>query len=113
MKKLWYLLVGIMMIGLTGCGTEKPSDMVENTIKCLQKNQVNEAKQYFYYEDSTEKTEESTQSEDDVDTFSNVFTDIMNECAEENSQYLKYEVIESTIDGDDATVTVEVTYKNA
>lgn len=114
MKKVWYLLVVVLMIGLVGCGTDKPDDMVENTVKCLQKNQVNEAKQYFYYEDSTtEKVEESTQSEDDSDSFSDAFTDIMNECAEENSQYLKYEVVDSTVNGDAATVTVEVTYKNA
>lgn len=114
MKKVWCVLGILMLVGLNGCGSEKPDNTVESAIECLKENQLNDASQYFFYEeDATLNTEEDEQSSETIDTYSSAYLNIMTTCAEENSQYLEYEILENTIDGDDATVKVQITYKNA
>ena len=110
-KIIGSLIAIISMIALSACGAPKPNDAVENAIKHMQNNEISEAKQYFYTDSENESESDQQASQDDL--YSNVFLQVMTECAEENAQYIKYEIVESTVDDEEATVTIDITYKNA
>ena len=105
----------VLAVMFSGCGGQKPSEPVENVMKHLQNNELSEISQYIYT-DSSEGTETNEQIQENgsiSDSQLNIVWDALTECAEQNAQYIKYEVVDSTVDGDDATVKLEVTYKNA
>lgn len=105
-----FLIAILLMFALSACGTSKPSNVVEDAMKHMQNNEISEAGQYFYT-DSEKGTENENQ--DESESYSNVVLQAMTACAEENAGYIKYEIADSTIDGEEATVTVNITYKNA
>ena len=105
-----FLIAILLMFALSACGTSKPSNVVEDAMKHMQNNEISEAGQYFYT-DSEKGTENENQ--DESESYSNVVLQAMTACAEENAGYIKYEIADSTIDGEEATVTVDITYKNA
>ena len=101
----------------TGCGTAKPASVVESAIKCLQENKLDEAREYFAKEDTdeTEAVEKVTDGteEDTEDAVGNAFLGVMNDFAKEHAKDITYEIKDTKEDGDEATVTVKVTYKDA
>ena len=101
----------------TGCGTVKPASVVESAIKCLQENKLEEAREYFAKEDTdeTEAVEKVTDGteEDTEDAVGNAFLGVMNDFAKEHAKDITYEIKDTKEDGDEATVTVNVTYKDA
>lgn len=116
MKKKIIGVVAIIVLEalLFGCGAQEPSEPVENVMKHLQNNELSEINQYFYT-DSTEGTEENEQVQEDSgisDSQLSIIWDALTECAEQNAQYIRYEIVDSVVNGDDATVKLEVTYKN-
>lgn len=101
----------------TGCGTVKPASVVESAIKCLQENKLDESREYFAKEDTdeTEAVEKVTDGteEDTEDAVGNAFLGVMNDFAKEHAKDITYEIKDTKEDGDEATVTVNVTYKDA
>ena len=101
----------------TGCGTAKPASVVESAIKCLQENNLEEASQYFAKGDAdeTEAVEKVTDGteEDTENAAGNAFLSVMNDFAKEHAKDITYEIKDTKEDGDEATVTVKVTYKDA
>lgn len=101
----------------TGCGTVKPASVVESAIKCLQENKLDEAREYFAKGDTdeTEAVEKVTDGteEDTEDAVGNAFLGVMNDFAKEHAKDITYEIKDTKEDGDEATVTVKVTYKDA
>ena len=101
----------------TGCGTAKPASVVESAIKCLQENKLEEAREYFAKGDTdeTEAVEKVTDGteEDTEDAVGNAFLGVMNDFAKEHAKDITYEIKDTKEDGDEATVTVNVTYKDA
>lgn len=101
----------------TGCGTAKPASVVESAIKCLQENNLEEASQYFAKGDAdeTEAVEKVTDGteEDTENATGNAFLSVMNDFAKEHAKDITYEIKDTKEDGDEATVTVKVTYKDA
>ena len=110
-----FLLIILSMLALSACGTPKPSVTVENVMKHMQNNEISEAGKYFYT-DSEEETGDGNQTQEnqnESESYSNVVLQTMTACAEENAEYIKYDITDSTIDDEEATVTVDITYKNA
>lgn len=118
MKKTKLLpVILIFALLFTGCGTVKPASVVESAIKCLQENKLEEAREYFAKEDTdeTEAVEKVTDGteEDTEDAVGNAFLGVMNDFAKEHAKDITYEIKDTKEDGDEATVTVNVTYKDA
>ena len=114
-KRNGFLLIILSMLALSACGTPKPSVTVENVMKHMQNNEISEAGKYFYT-DSEEETGDGNQTQEnqnESESYSNVVLQTMTACAEENAEYIKYDITDSTIDDEEATVTVDITYKNA
>ena len=118
MKKTKLLPVILTLALLfTGCGTAKPASVVESAIKCLQENKLDEAREYFAKGDTddTEAVEKVTDGteEDTENAVGNAFLSVMNDFAKEHAKDITYEIKDTKEDGDEATVTVKVTYKDA
>lgn len=118
MKKTKLLpVILIFALLFTGCGTAKPASVVESAIKCLQENKLEEAREYFAKGDTdeTEAVEKVTDGteEDTEDAVGNAFLGVMNDFAKEHAKDITYEIKDTKEDGDEATVTVNVTYKDA
>lgn len=115
-KKLLPVILTFALL-FTGCGTAKPASVVESAIKCLQENKLDEAREYFAKEDTdeTEAVEKVTDGteEDTEDEVGNAFLGVMNDFAKEHAKNITYEIKDTKEDGDEATVTVKVTYKDA
>lgn len=115
-KKLLSVILTFALL-FTGCGTAKPASVVESAIKCLQENKLDEAREYFAKEDTdeTEAVEKVTDGteEDTEDAVGNAFLGVMNDFAKEHAKDITYEIKDTKEDGDEATVTVKVTYKDA
>lgn len=115
-KKLLPVILTFALL-FTGCGTAKPASVVESAIKCLQENKLDEAREYFAKEDTdeTEAVEKVTDGteEDTEDAVENAFLGVMNDFAKEHAKDITYEIKDTKEDGDEATVTVKVTYKDA
>lgn len=114
-KKISGFLAAIVLAAmLPGCGEQKPSEPVENVMKHMRNNEISEISQYLYT-DSSEGAETNEVQEDSSisDSQLEILWDALTECVEQNAQYIRYEIVDSTVDGDDATVKLEVTYKNA
>lgn len=116
-KKKLLPVILIFALLFTGCGTVKPASVVESAIKCLQENKLDEAREYFAKEDTDEKeaVEKVTggTEEDTEDAVGNAFLGVMNDFAKEHAKDITYEIKDTKEDGDEATVTVNVTYKDA
>ena len=119
MKKTNFIpiLLAVALL-FTGCGAGKPVDVVEGAIKCLQENKLEDARQYFAKIDMKDGTEavEGTDSGTETGTenaFSNAILDVMNDFAKEHAKDITYEIKDTEEDGDEATVEVDVTYKDA
>lgn len=115
-KKLLPVILTFALL-FTGCGIAKPASVVESAIKCLQENKLDEAREYFAKEDTdeTEAVEKVTDGteEDTEDAVGNAFLGVMNDFAKEHAKDITYEIKDTKEDGDEATVTVKVTYKDA
>ena len=115
-KKLLPVILTFALL-FTGCGTAKPASVVESAIKCLQENKLDEAREYFAKEDTdeTEAVEKVTDGteEDTEDAVGNAFLGVMNDFAKEHAKDITYEIKDTKEDGDEATVMVKVTYKDA
>lgn len=115
-KKLLPVILTFALL-FTGCGTAKPASVVESAIKCLQENKLEEAREYFAKGDTdeTEAVEKVTDGteEDTEDAVGNAFLGVMNDFAKEHAKDITYEIKDTKEDGDEATVTVNVTYKDA
>lgn len=109
------LIVILLMLALSACGTSKPSNVVEDAMKHMQNNEISEVGQYFYTdsEEEIENENQEQENQDESESYSNVVLQAMTVCAEENAGYIKYEIADSTIDDEEATVTIDITYKNA
>ena len=113
------LLPAILTFALlfTGGGAAKPASVVESAIKCLQENKLDEAREYFAKgdNDDTEAVEKVTDGteEDTENVVGNAFLGVMNDFAKEHAKDITYEIKDTKEDGDEATVTVKVTYKDA
>lgn len=116
-KKKLLPVILIFALLFTGCGTAKPASVVESAIKCLQENKLEEAREYFAQGDTdeTEAVEKVTDGteEDTEDAVGNAFLGVMNDFAKEHAKDITYEIKDTKEDGDGATVTVKVTYKDA
>lgn len=100
---------------LFGCGEQNPAEPVENILKHLQNNELSEVGQYLYV-DSGEETETGQQefgNYEESESYSDAIIQAMTACAEENASYIRYEILDSKVDNDDAIVKVKITYKNA
>lgn len=109
------LAILIFMLILSACGAEKPEDTVGNVFRHLQNNELSEIGSYFYT-DSKEEGEDILKvqgNDEESDFYSDIMGNVMDELAGQNAQYISCEIMESTVDGDEATVKVKVTYKNA
>ena len=106
MKKiLLFLLMGCMIIGLFGCSSSKPDAVVEAYCDAVKAFDIEATK--VYMENSEADSENDTEAEES-------FTDeqivnFLKKCASE----MKYEIIETTINGEEAVVLVEFDYIDA
>lgn len=113
-KEILAILTFILI--LSACGAKKPEDTVGNVFRHLQNNELSEIGQYFYTDSKEEGEEDILKvqgNDEESDFYSDIMDGVMDELAEQNAQYISCEIMESMVDGDEATVKVKVTYKNA
>lgn len=120
-KTKMFALMCVITVLFTGCGAGKPEKVVESAIQCLQENNLEEVRQYFAKGESAETIMEADSeisgdvgSESEESVFSNSMMTVMEECAKENAEFIRYEITDTRETGEDeAKVTVKVTYKDA
>lgn len=101
MKKILIsVLIIILALGVTGCGGESPEQAVKNTLDAIKAGDVEKASKYVDY-DKLQITDKSALNAEDKEK--------SEEMAKMIFKNIKYKVLESSEDGNTATVKAEIT----
>lgn len=107
-KVLAVLLTALMLVSLTACGA-KPEPTVTKFCDALQAFDLETASSCFASEDAQLEAPYTDQAEEEQNAFTEQVLDYM----KTNAAQMTYELGETTIDGDTATIPVTFTYVDA
>lgn len=101
MKKIWTLVLVITLaLGITGCGGESPEQAVKNTLDAIKAGDVENASKYVDYDKLQNVDKNALDSKDEKKS---------EEMAKMIFKSIQYKVLESSEDGNTATVKTEIT----